>query len=98
DFHVTGVQTCALPISRRLARARAVARARALSRRPTARVPARRGPLRVGWRRRLPGAGWAWAVPLDPLRHRGRARRPRACGARWRSEERRVGTESRARW
>src|SRR5690606_41808701 len=90
DFHVTGVQTCALPISQRLQRRRGVQELRAL-------VP--------------PGRRWAEprvGLLLDRELRRFRGRQGAVAvrvllGARPgdrgdRSEERRAGKESRARW
>src|SRR5690606_39351187 len=81
DFHVTGVQTCALPIS-------------ALAAAPPAGTPApgrqgdRRADLRTRGARGLrPRAGAA--APQDDVRGRRRARQARA----QRSEERCVGRE-----
>src|SRR5690606_41036489 len=87
DFHVTGVQTCALPISRFLERIG----------HPAADHARRCGPVLSGW----PGAAPIPSVqtPSSSLpceyetgRNRKTTRDPS------RSEERRVGKEWRSRW
>src|SRR5207302_8378727 len=94
-FHVTGVQTCALPIwafagappvRRRAAPAPASAAARRAQHAPP--IPSRRAGV---WRQR-PGPARAPDTPLRAVR--ASAERARAT----RSEERRVGKECRARW
>src|SRR5690606_41038104 len=89
DFHVTGVQTCALPISGRdAALQRALPAARPAGRAPRARSRDRRGGrtgrVRGDARRLAEAAGPQQGTVL-----------PAPVG---RSEERRVGKECRSRW
>src|SRR5690349_22881118 len=88
DLYVTGVQTCALPISARH-RSRCPAgsgrRAAPGRRRRSGRAPARRSPERS--RRQARAAD-----------RRGRRVRRAPAARRSRSEERRVGKEWRSRW
>src|SRR5690606_39887406 len=90
DFHVTGVQTCALPIYRdRGARAaRGPGDAALLSL-----VPLRRGPGRASGARAAAHARAPRAVPDRDVR----LRLHRTLEARSRSEERRVGKEGTSR-
>src|SRR5438445_6206224 len=82
DIGVTGVQTCALPISgRRGARDRGAARRVALWRRDRAAAVVPAGVVRR-------------AARVDG----GRVRQGGRAGAQTRSEERRVGKECRSRW
>src|SRR5690606_41047371 len=93
DFHVTGVQTCALPIFRR---PRGSPR-RGIRHSPP---PRARAPPRGGGRRRWPPAGPVRAA-APALGHRGAGfpRVPRfAAPPPPRSEERRVGKEGRPGW
>src|SRR5690606_40031847 len=82
DFHVTGVQTCALPIS-------AIPRARFANGR-SKRSEARGRPYRLRLR---PGPGFPHATMIV----RGRSSAGPSRWARTRSEERRVGKEGRSR-
>src|SRR5690606_40222563 len=91
-FHVTGVQTCALPISGAAARA-GRGRVRRLTRPPAPHGPAPAATTRTCKDR--PAAGTALAIDLAllglfALQHSGMAR-PR-------SEERRVGKERTCQW
>src|SRR5690606_41047606 len=88
DFHVTGVQTCALPIS-------------SLPQAP-ARVKPQRGG-NAGRRRVVAPQrckeSMPWAFPATPTRIGKATSRPARAGwTRRRSEERRVGKECRCRW
>src|SRR5690606_40046137 len=91
DFHVTGVQTCALPIWKQARTRRRAARGKLESRaRPDAGESAR---------------GWEWGFRISALharpRDRGIANRPLRSvtfDSRYRSEERRVGKEWSAWW
>src|SRR5439155_16009825 len=87
DGHVTGVQTCALPISG--------ARRSALPDR-SRRAPARPGGAGAGGRAAAAGGAPQTSFGRDPPapRHSAPARRR----LRRRSEERRVGKECRSRW
>src|SRR5690606_40087726 len=84
DFHVTGVQTCALPIFR----SESPARSRWLRLRPG---PKRRfqPPAWLLWKRELPTRA-SPGLPLSVARRNWRGRLPP------RSEERRVGKEGRS--
>src|SRR5690606_40052069 len=92
DFHVTGVQTCALPIS---AEARAGGRGPGGSLRLVSDLDAALTPFRS-----RPGAS-AVVVDFDgtlaPIVNDPAAARP-VEGSTERSEERRVGKECRSRW
>src|SRR5207253_6720160 len=86
DGHVTGVQTCALPICISTAARGSPAPAGGSARLP---APAlRRGSTAPCCRRGSP-------IPRATRRHRGS---PRRSAFRGRSEERRVGKESTGRW
>src|SRR5690606_39923328 len=93
-FHVTGVQTCALPISRT---GRAAPAAAARPGRTEAALPQPRAPGCADARNRPDPAGDAGAhrLPQPPRRAAGRGLRPAATRrmAAARSEERRVGEE-----
>src|SRR5690606_40718817 len=82
DFHVTGVQTCALPIFTRWWRARSSEWTLIRSLPSDFRIPAR-----ISWLHQwLVGVGTTVAVERPDAAHL------------LRSEERRVGKESRSRW
>src|SRR5690606_40649029 len=83
DFHVTGVQTCALPILLPRAGSRAAGGGRGLDRTPAGRA------ARAAARQASPVCG---AVRPAPLRRGG------ADDVAARSGERRVGEECSARW
>src|SRR5207253_4753584 len=91
DGHVTGVQTCALPISR--------ARREAREEREPDLDPLRRA-LREGRVRRTPRREPRGGLPAHdgPLLVRQAAPRTGTTGRLSRSEERRVGKEWRSRW
>src|SRR5437588_12313472 len=93
DHCVTGVQTCALPISRR-ARRRALRRIPGARRGPGALRPRGLPPL-AAVRARAQGAAAA-AAELSAVARL--SLRVRAAAPRDRSEERRVGKECRSRW
>src|SRR5690606_39575122 len=92
DFHVTGVQTCALPISDAAARARLLCCYRW---RRDCRIQS--NGLGPPWQ---PSSGACWPVPGPwPILARLRDGTPTAPGrADSRSEERRVGKECGERW
>src|SRR5690606_39679596 len=87
DFHVTGVQTCALPIS---------ARSNFHADRD---VPMTRAPtIRASWSAASPTPlPTAWIRTTSPARSR-RSVKSASCAVRKRSEERRVGKEGSGRW
>src|SRR5690606_40808908 len=86
DFHVTGVQTCALPISTKEA-VREKATVKARSRKIWEAIPSMKST----------GTKTATVVRVEAVMAMATSRAPTSAASRARSEERRVGEEGRSR-